>query len=237
MKSTLVCLPTYNEADNLRAIIPAILEAAPGVDVLVIDDRSPDGTGDIADEFAASNNRVFVLHRERKEGLGRAYLAAFQWALQRDYQLILEMDADFSHSPVFLPQLILEAERGTDLVLGSRYVLGGGTRNWGILRKILSRGGSVYARAVLGITPRDLTGGFKCFKRHVLEALDLATVRSTGYAFQIELTYRTLQKGFKVTEIPIIFEDRRVGKSKMNGQIFTEALWGVWKMKRSSATL
>jgi dolichol-phosphate mannosyltransferase len=173
------------------------------------------------------------LHRAKKEGLGKAYLHAFRWALSQGYQFIIEMDADFSHDPRFLPKLIDEAQSGTDLVLGSRYVIGGGTVNWGIGRQLLSQGGSLYARSILGVNVRDLTGGFKCFNRKVLEALDLNAVQSSGYAFQIELTYRALKKGFSIKEIPIVFEDRRVGQSKMSRKIFLEALTMVWKLRFS----
>ncbi|WP_223645000.1 polyprenol monophosphomannose synthase [Corallococcus sp. EGB] len=227
----LVCIPTYNERDNIGPITQAVLAADPRVDILVVDDNSPDGTGQLADELATKNPRVRVLHREKKEGLGRAYLAAFRWALAEGYTYILEMDADFSHDPRYLPTFLDAAEGGADLVLGSRYVDGGGTVNWGVGRKVISRGGSLYARSILGVGVRDLTGGFKCFNRRVLESIDLDEVRSTGYAFQIELTYRTLRKGFTVREVPIVFEDRRVGHSKMNKKIFIEALGMVWKLR------
>ncbi|MBN9686596.1 MULTISPECIES: polyprenol monophosphomannose synthase [unclassified Corallococcus] len=231
MNRALVCIPTYNERENIGPITQAVLAADPRVDILVVDDNSPDGTGQLADELAAKNPRVRVLHREKKEGLGRAYLAAFRWALAEGYTYILEMDADFSHDPRYLPTFLDAAEGGADLVLGSRYVDGGGTVNWGVGRKIISRGGSLYARSILGVTVRDLTGGFKCFNRRVLEGIHLDEVRSTGYAFQIELTYRTLRKGFTVREVPIVFEDRRVGHSKMNKKIFVEALGMVWKLR------
>ena len=227
-----VVLPTYNERENLPSIVPAILAAAPQVDVLVVDDNSPDGTGALADALAAKDPRVRVLHRARKEGLGRAYLAGFAEALSRGYGRILEMDADFSHDPARLPELLAS---GKDLALGSRYVEGGGTVNWGLGRRVLSKGGSLYARLILGIPVRDLTGGFKCFRRQVLESIDLASVRSTGYAFQIELTYRALKRGFSVGEVPIVFADRRVGKSKMNRRIVAEALWMVWKIRFDGA--
>jgi dolichol-phosphate mannosyltransferase len=231
MNRALVCIPTYNEADNLEPITQAVLKAEPRVDILVVDDNSPDGTGKIADALAAKEPRIRVLHREKKEGLGRAYLAAFRWALAEGYTYIIEMDADFSHDPRYLPGLLDEAEAGADLVLGSRYVTGGGTVNWGIGRQVVSRGGSLYARTILGVGIHDLTGGFKCFHRRVLEAIELDAVKSTGYAFQIELTYRTLKKGFTVREIPIVFEDRRVGQSKMSRKIFLEALTMVWKLR------
>jgi dolichol-phosphate mannosyltransferase len=227
----IVCIPTYNERDNLEPITRAVLEAEPRADILVVDDNSPDGTGQLADELARAQPRIRVLHREQKQGLGKAYLHAFQWALDRGYSFVVEMDADFSHDPKYLPHLLDEAQAGADLVLGSRYVSGGGTVNWGVGRKILSRGGSLYARTILGIRIRDLTGGFKCFNRRVLEAIDLPTVQSSGYAFQIELTYRTLKKGFQVREVPIVFEDRRVGQSKMSRKIFLEGLTMVWKLR------
>jgi dolichol-phosphate mannosyltransferase len=227
----LVCIPTYNERDNIDAIARAALAADPRVDILVIDDNSPDGTGAIADAVAASDPRAHVLHRPAKEGLGRAYLDGFRWALARGYAFILEMDADFSHDPKYLGRFLDRAEAGVELVLGSRYVPGGGTVNWGAARKLVSRAGSVYARSILGLPQRDLTGGFKCFRRQVLESIDLASVHSTGYAFQIELTYRAIKKGFRVEEIPIVFEDRRVGQSKMSRAIVLEALAVVWKLR------
>jgi dolichol-phosphate mannosyltransferase len=225
-----VVLPTYDERENLPAIVPAILSASPELDVLVVDDDSPDGTGALADELAVREPRVRVLHRARKEGLGRAYLAGFEVALRAGYGRILEMDADFSHEPERLPAL-LDASHEADLVLGSRYVPGGGTRNWGLARRLLSRGGSVYARTILGVGVHDLTGGFKCFRREVLERIDLPTVTSAGYAFQIELTWRALRAGFRVVEVPIVFADRRVGQSKMSRAIVLEALWKVWLIR------
>ena len=232
-RRALVCLPTYDEKDNVGPMTEAILAATPDVDILVIDDNSPDGTGQLADAIAAREPRVKVLHRAGKEGLGKAYLAGFAWALSQGYDLVLEMDADFSHDPKYLPGM-LEASKEADLVLGSRNVPGGGTVNWGILRKIISRGGSFYARTILGLPVRDLTGGFKCFRRQVLEAIDLPTVECTGYAFQIELTYRTLRKGFRVKELPIVFVDRRVGQSKMSKRIVLEALRKVWSIRASN---
>jgi dolichol-phosphate mannosyltransferase len=227
----LVCVPTYNEAENVVAIVEAILAAAP-VEVLVVDDGSPDGTGRLADEIAAREPRVHVLHRAKKEGLGKAYLAAFRWALARPFDLVLEMDADFSHNPRHLAAMLARV-RDADLVLGSRYVEGGGTVNWGIARRVLSRGGSLYARTILRVPYRDLTGGFKCFRREVLEAIDLDTVECTGYAFQIELTYRAHRRGFRIAEVPIVFEDRRVGKSKMSRRIVLEAIRKVWSIRAS----
>ena len=231
-REALVCLPTYNEAENLDPICRAILAASPALEILVIDDNSPDGTGAIADRLAAEEPRVHVLHRAGKEGLGKAYLAGFAWALERGYRLVLEMDADFSHDPKHLPEM-LAAARDADLVLGSRYVPGGGTANWGLGRRVLSRGGSLYARTILGLSIRDLTGGFKCFRREVLEAIDLGSVACTGYAFQIELTYRAIRRGFRVVEVPIVFADRRVGQSKMSKKIVLEALRKVWSIRSS----
>lgn len=227
----LVCIPTYNERDNIEAITRAALDADTRVDVLIVDDNSPDGTGDLADAMAANEPRIRVLHRPEKRGLGKAYLHAFREALTLGYGFVLEMDADFSHDPRCLPLFIDEAERGTHMVLGSRYVPGGGTVNWGLGRRLLSRGGSLYARTILGVDIADLTGGFKCFRREVLEALDLEAIDSTGYAFQIEMTYRALKKGFVVKELPIVFEDRRVGQSKMSRAIFLEAIVVVWKLR------
>jgi dolichol-phosphate mannosyltransferase len=220
-----VVLPTYNEAGNLERIVRAILARA-DVDVLVVDDNSPDGTGAIADRLAEELGAVEVLHRKRKEGLGPAYLAGFERALANGADLIVEMDADFSHDPDDLPRLIAAAE-GADLVLGSRYVRGGGVVDWGLLRRALSRGGSLYARLILGVAVRDLTGGFKCFRRQVLEAIAPGDVRAGGYAFQIELTYRAIRAGFRVTEVPIVFRDRAVGRSKMTAGIALEAVWRV----------
>jgi dolichol-phosphate mannosyltransferase len=231
-KGALVCVPTYNERENVEAITSAILAAVPEVEVLVIDDNSPDGTGQLADGLAARDPRVHVLHRAGKEGLGKAYLAGFAWALARGYRLVMEMDADFSHNPRYLPAMLAAAGEA-DLALGSRYVPGGGTVNWGLGRKLLSRGGSFYARTLLGLRVRDLTGGFKCFRREVLEAIDLGSVSCTGYAFQIELTYRAIARGFKVAEVPIVFEDRRVGHSKMSKRIVLEALRKVWSIRSS----
>lgn len=231
MNPALVIIPTYNERDNLPPIARAVLLADSRVDILVVDDNSPDGTGAVADALAKEEPRIRVLHREKKEGLGRAYLQAFRWALAQGYAYVIEMDADFSHDPKYLPRLIDEAEGGVDLVLGSRWVKGGGTLHWSLGRKLISQGGSLYARAILGVGVKDLTGGFKCFRRAVLEGIDLDAVQSAGYGFQIELTYRALKAGFTVKEVPIIFEDRRVGQSKMNGDIFQEALLMVWKIR------
>lgn len=229
-RRALVVLPTYNEAENLRPITKAILEATPDVDILVVDDNSPDGTGRLADEIAGREPRVSVLHRPGKQGLGKAYLAGFEVARQAGYELVIEMDADFSHDPKYLPEMIARMERA-DLVVGSRNIEGGGAINWGVGRQVLSKGGSLYARTILGVPVHDLTTGFKCFRREVLDALELETVTSTGYSFQIELTYRTIRAGFRVEEMPIVFVDRRVGRSKMSRAIFAEALWRVWAMR------
>jgi dolichol-phosphate mannosyltransferase len=231
MNPALVIVPTYNEKDNLGPITTAILAADPRIDILVCDDNSPDGTGQLADELAAKEPRLRVLHREKKEGLGKAYLAAFRWALKEGYQFIIEMDADFSHDPKYLPKLIDTARDEADIAVGSRYVEGGGTVNWGIGRQIISRGGSMYVRTILGVPLKDTTAGFKCFNRRVLESINLDEVQSSGYGFQIELSYRALKKGFTIKEIPIVFEDRRVGQSKMSRKIFLEAIRMVWKLR------
>ena len=229
----LIIIPTYNEKENLGPLLEAVYEIRPDIHVLVVDDNSPDGTGQLVAEWAETpqyEGRLFLLRRAGKLGLGTAYIAGFRWALARSYRRILEMDADFSHNPRYLPELLAAAEEA-DLVLGSRYVPGGGVKNWGFWRRFLSRGGSLYARVLLGLPYQDLTGGFKCFRREVLETLDLGAVRSNGYSFQIELTYRAHCKGFKIKEVPIIFEDREVGKSKMSKHIFWEAVLMVWKLR------
>jgi dolichol-phosphate mannosyltransferase len=222
-----VCLPTYDERENLEPMIRALGNVlGPDDGVLVIDDNSPDGTGELADRLAAELGWVDVLHRPRKAGLGPAYLAGFRRALAAGSELVLEMDCDFSHDPADVPRLI-EAAAGADLVLGSRYVPGGGTENWGLVRRAISRWGSLYAQILLGLRVRDLTGGFKCYRRAVLEAIDLDAVTSRGYAFQIETTYRAIRKGFRVVEVPICFTDRVVGGSKMSRAIVLEAVWKV----------
>lgn len=222
MPRAVICLPTYNERENLPRVLDALEPF--GVEVLVIDDNSPDGTGDLADRLAADRDWVSVLHRERKEGLGPAYLAGFRRALSGDAEYVLEMDADLSHDPAAVPRLIEACVNGADVALGSRYVVGGGTENWGRGRRLVSAGGSLYARTFLGVDIRDLTGGFKCFRRAVLERIDLEAVTSKGYAFQIELTYRALRAGFRVVEVPIVFVDRTEGTSKMSRTIFLEAV-------------
>jgi dolichol-phosphate mannosyltransferase len=224
-------IPTYNESANAEAIVEAALEALPSSRrVLIVDDGSPDGTGQIADELAVAHEDVSVMHRPRKEGLGPAYLAGFRKALAGGAELVAQMDADFSHDPKDLPRL-LEAAETADLVLGSRYVDGGGVTDWGPARRAVSRWGSAYARAVLGIGVHDLTGGFKVFRRGVLEAIDLDSLTSLGYAFQVETTFRAIKAGFRVVEVPIVFRDRRVGASKMTGGIVLEAAWRVPAMR------
>ncbi len=230
MSGTWLILPTYNEADNLesmvRAALPRLAEAAPEHHILVVDDNSPDGTGRIADRLAGELAEVEVLHRPGKQGLGRAYLAGFARALEGGAELVLEMDCDFSHDPADLPRLI-RATADADLVLGSRYVPGGGVQDWGLIRRALSRGGSLYAQVLLALPVRDLTGGFKCFRRNVLEGVDLAGIAADGYGFQIEVTYRAVRAGYRVTELPILFRERRVGQSKMSARIALEAVWKV----------
>lgn len=231
MAKALIIVPTYNEAENVRGIAEQLLAALPVADVLFVDDNSPDGTGAILDELAAANPRVQVLHRAGKLGLGTAYIDGFRWGLQRAYEYLFEMDADGSHDPKYLPQMLALAEDGADVVVGSRNIPGGGTVNWGLGRKLLSKGGSFYARTILGIDVRDVTAGFVCWRRHVLEALDLSRVDSNGYSFQIEMKYRALQKGFRIVETPIVFVDRRVGQSKMSRAIVAEALLKVWALR------
>jgi dolichol-phosphate mannosyltransferase len=232
--SATVCLPTYNERENVERMTRALV--AEGVRVLIVDDNSPDGTGEIADRLAEELEDVDVLHRERKEGLGPAYLAGFRRALADGAELILEMDCDFSHDPKDVRRLIAAAEGGADLVLGSRYVPGGRIPNWGLLRRFISRGGCVYAQVWLQTRLKDLTGGFKCYRREVLETIDLDAIESKGYAFQIEGTYRTLRKGFRVEEVPITFVDREEGGSKMSRAIVLEAVWKVPALRVAALT-
>jgi dolichol-phosphate mannosyltransferase len=231
-------IPTYNEAPNVQRIVRATcdeLDRALGHDyrVLVVDDGSPDGTGSIADRIASAVDEVEVLHRRSKDGLGQAYLAGFSQALAGGAELVIEMDADFSHDPRYLGALIAAAD-DADLVLGSRYVAGGGVRDWGLVRRLISRGGGIYARAILRVNMHDLTGGFKCIRREVLEAIDLESVRAEGYVFQIEVTYRALLAGFRVREIPIVFVDRTAGSSKMSARIALEAMWMVPRLRRTA---
>ena len=226
MPKAVVCLPTYNEHENLERMIEAL--APLGVRVLVIDDNSPDGTGELADRLAAEREWLSVLHREHKEGLGPAYIAGFREVLSGDADYVLEMDCDFSHDPADVPRLIAAVEAGADLAIGSRYVPGGGTSNWGLIRQLMSRGASVFTRLIL-MPVHDATGGFKCFRREVLEAIDLDSIDAAGYVFQVETTYRARRKGFRVVEIPIHFADRTAGESKMS---FGVAFEGVWKGPR-----
>jgi dolichol-phosphate mannosyltransferase len=230
-ESVWVVLPTYNEAGNIERLVGAVRERLPeGGRILIVDDSSPDGTGRIADGLAAEHEDVEVLHREVKEGLGPAYIAGFRRALDAGAELVIEMDADFSHDPAHLP-LLLRAAKKADLVIGSRYVAGGGVTDWGRVRRLISRGGSAYARTALGVEVRDLTGGYKCIRREVLEAIDLDTINSRGYAFQVEVTYRAIRAGFTVREVPIVFRDRTEGKSKMSKGIVAEAMWRVPAMR------
>jgi dolichol-phosphate mannosyltransferase len=232
----LVIVPTYNERFNIARMIPAILAQDPSLEVLVVDDGSPDGTGAIVDAIAATNPRVHIIHRESKLGLGTAYLAGFRWALDRKYDLVFEMDADFSHNPERLPEF-LEMIKEADVVLGSRYQNGHvNVVNWPMSRLFLSYGANLYARAVTGLPIFDTTGGFKCFRRNVLETIDLSSVKSNGYAFQIEMSYRAWKRGFRLVEIPIIFVDRTEGESKMSKRIVREAVWMVWRLRWWSLT-
>jgi dolichol-phosphate mannosyltransferase len=232
----LVIVPTYNERFNIARLIPAILAQDPSLEVLVVDDGSPDGTGEIVDGIAANNARVHVIHRASKLGLGTAYIAGFRWALERKYDLVFEMDADFSHNPERLPEF-LEAIRESDVVLGSRYQNGHvNVVNWPMSRLFLSYAANIYARFVTGLPIFDTTGGFKCFRRNVLESIDLNSVKSNGYAFQIEMSYRVWKRGFQLFEIPIIFVDRTEGVSKMSKKIVREAIWMVWRLRWWSLT-
>lgn len=226
----LVIIPTYNEATNLPLIVPQVLKQDSRIEVLVVDDNSPDGTGDIVDRMAQSESRIHALHRQAKEGLGRAYLAGFKWGLGHHFDAMFEMDADFSHDPSFIPSF-LKALEDADLVLGSRYATGVNVINWPISRLLLSLAANLYARIVTGLPLSDSTGGFKCFRRVVLEAIDLDDVRSNGYAFQIEMSFRAWRKGFRLKEIPIIFHDRVEGHSKMSKRIVREAIWMVWWLR------
>jgi len=230
MPQALIVVPTYNERDNVRGIAERLLAAIP-TDVLFVDDNSPDGTGEILDEMAKADKRVHVMHRAGKLGLGTAYIEGFGWGLARAYEYLFEMDADGSHDPKYLPQMLALAEDGADAVIGSRYIPGGGTENWGVGRQIILRGGGLYARTVLGNDVRDVTAGFICWRRRALEAIDLPTITSNGYSFQIEMKYRAIQRGMRLVETPIVFVDRRVGQSKMSRAIFAEALLKVWALR------
>ncbi len=227
---TLVIIPTYNESENIERIVPEILDKDQSIDVLIVDDNSPDGTGELADKMAEKNSKIFVIHREKKSGLGTAYKAGFRYAIENGYDYIFEMDADFSHDPKCIPSF-LEAIKEADLVLGSRYISGVNVINWPMSRLLLSYYANVYTRLVTGLPVKDATGGFKCFRRKVLESVDLDKVKSEGYSFQIEVSLRAWKKGFKIKEIPIVFEDRREGRSKMSKKIVREAVWMVWKLR------
>jgi len=229
----LIVVPTYNERDNVVRVVEEFLAPVEGAELLFVDDNSPDGTGELLDGIAAENPRVHVLHREGKLGLGSAYIAGFRWGLEHGYDFLLEMDADFSHDPQYLPAMVAEARDGADMVVGSRYVEGGGTENWGIGRRALSRFGGMYARTVLGVGVRDMTAGFVCYRRETLERIELDEVRSNGYSFQIEMKYRVLRAGMQIAEVPIVFVDRRVGQSKMSRSIVAEALVMCWKLRFS----
>ena len=230
-----IVLPTYNERENLRDALTRIREVADGhglqLHTLVVDDNSPDGTGELADKLALELPDVEVLHRADKEGLGKAYIAGFRHALAQGADLLFEMDADLSHDAGYLPDFIRRIDDGADVVLGSRYVRGGGVENWGVSRRVISRGGCLYARTILGLPVHDVTGGFKCFRRHVLETIDLDAIQTAGYGFQIEMTYRAWQLGFRIDEVPIIFVDRKVGSSKMSNAIALEAMLNVWRLR------
>ena len=228
---TLIVIPTYNESENIGSLIEAVLAVTPQeVEFLVVDDNSPDGTGKLVESISQQNPRFHVLHREKKMGLGTAYVNGFRWGLTKGFDAFVEMDADFSHNPKYLPEMLKLLE-SNDFVIGSRYVEGGGTVNWGIGRKVLSQGGSLYSRLILGAPIRDFTGGFNGWKRKVLESVELDTLRSDGYSFQIELKYRAFLKKYKFKEFPIVFEDRKVGRSKMNRRIVFEALGRVWSFR------
>ncbi len=229
----LIIFPTYNERENIGKIVHAVLPLDPRINVLIVDDNSPDGTGQIADRLAAQEAKVHVLHREKKEGLGQAYIAGFRWGIERKYDYIFEMDADFSHGPEHIKGF-LEEIKHHDLVIGSRYIRGVNVINWPMSRLLLSYFANVYTRIITGLPLRDATGGFKCFRRHVLEAIDLEDVRSSGYSFQIEMSMRAWKKGFKIKEIPIIFVDRNAGESKMSKKIVREAIWMVWWLRLKS---
>jgi dolichol-phosphate mannosyltransferase len=226
----LVVMPTYNERENLPSIVPLVLAQDPGIHVLIVDDNSPDGTGELADAISAENERVHVLHRSGKLGLGTAYIAGFKWALERDYEYIFEMDSDFSHNPEHIPEFLKAAEE-YDLVLGSRYLRGVTVINWPMSRLLLSWFANKYSRVITGLPYSDTTGGFKCYRRKVLEGIDLDAITSEGYSFQIETSFRAWRKGFKLGEITIVFADRTEGTSKMSGRIIREAVWKVWWLR------
>lgn len=226
----LVIIPTYNELENMMALLPVLMKLQQHFDVLIVDDSSPDGTAAFVQEFAKKQARVHVLIRPTKQGLGKAYLAGFDWGLKNNYDVLTEMDADFSHAPHHLDEILALIEK-YDVVIGSRYVSGGGTVNWGLVRKMISQGGSLYSRLILGYPLRDWTGGFNCWRKDVLEKINLSGIRSNGYSFQIELKYKALKNGYHIHESPIVFEDRRVGQSKMSLKIVLEAFYKVWLIK------
>ncbi|MCU0495495.1 MAG: polyprenol monophosphomannose synthase [Chloroflexaceae bacterium] len=229
--SCLVIVPTYNEALNIERLIPAILEQGPRFDILVVDDNSPDGTGNMVAAMAAENPRIHLMRRAGKLGLGSAYIEGFHYGLRLGYPFLCEMDADFSHQPHYLPMLLATVERDADVALGSRNVPGGRVENWSLLRKVISKGGSLYARTILGMPVRDCTGGFKCFRAAVLQQIDLDSIQSSGYSFQVEMNYRCHKAGFRIREVPIVFPDRVAGHSKMSQQIVLEAALMVWKLR------
>ena len=231
---TLIIIPTYNELDNLRPLLEAVFNNAPASDVLIVDDNSPDGTGQLADQLAENDTRIHVMHRTGKLGLGTAYIAGFKYAIANGYDAAFEMDADFSHDPRYLPDF-LKAIENADLVIGSRYIRGGSTPNWSLLRRFISNGGNIYARFLLGMSTHDCTAGYRCYRRQVLESIGLDTIQSQGYAFQVELAYRVQKHGFRIVEIPIVFMDRRVGKSKMSRKIFVEGFLRVLQMRFGNA--
>jgi len=229
----LIIFPTYNERENIEKIVHAVLPLDPRINVLIVDDNSPDGTGDIADRLSKEEDKVFVLHREQKQGLGKAYIAGFKWAIENKFDFIFEMDADFSHGPEYIREFLKEIQNH-DLVIGSRYITGVNVINWPISRLLLSYYANVYTRIVTGLPLRDATGGFKCFRREVLEAINLDDVKSSGYSFQIEMSMRAWKKGFRIKEIPIVFIDRVAGASKMSKKIMREAIWMVWSLRFKS---
>jgi dolichol-phosphate mannosyltransferase len=236
MPKTLIVTPTYNEKENLERFVAAVRGALPEADLLIVDDNSPDGTGDIADALAKKDDHVRVMHRAGKLGLGTAYLQAFAKGLSEGYERFFEMDADLSHDVRYLPDFVRALDAGADVVIGSRNIPGGNVEGWGLGRHVISKGGSLYSRTILGLGVRDLTSGYKAFTRRALEAINLPTVESNGYSFQIELTYRAVRKGMKVTEVPIVFVDRTAGKSKMSRKIFVEAIGMVWKLRYDAMT-
>ena len=231
MPKTLIVTPTYNEKDNLPRFIEAVRNAAPDADILVVDDNSPDGTGQIADDIAAKDTHVRVMHRAGKLGLGTAYVQAFQQGLAEGYDWFFEMDADLSHDPKYLAAFFRALEEGFDIIIGSRNIPGGNVEGWGLGRHVMSKGGSIYSRTILGLDVRDLTSGYKAFTRRALEAIDLPSVKSNGYSFQIEMTFRAVLRGMRVKEVPIVFVDRTLGRSKMSRKIFLEAVGVVWKLR------